>query len=80
MKKIRFGAILIKNLIFYGSIPMGTFLQSKGLPSGVRLWNIENLEAVINMHQGYFEAGQQLRKKQKPVIKEEKFLFIQQNE
>ena len=40
---------------------MGT---SKGHPSGVRpeVWNIENLEAVINMHRVIFEAGQQLRK------------------
>jgi 5-methyltetrahydrofolate--homocysteine methyltransferase len=45
--------------ITYMDGPMGTFLQSKGLPSGVRpeVWNIENPEAVINMHQGYFEAG-----------------------
>ena len=45
--------------ITYLDGPMGTNLQQRGLPSGVRpeSWNIDNPEAVIDMHQGYFEAG-----------------------
>ena len=37
----------------------GTVLQAKGLPTGTppEIWNIENPEAVIELHKSYYEAG-----------------------
>ena len=37
----------------------GTLLQEKGLQAGElpELWNIENKQALIEIHKNYFEAG-----------------------
>lgn len=45
--------------IVYLDGPLGTSLQRRGLPRGVRgeNWNYENPEAVIDMHMAYFKAG-----------------------
>ena len=45
--------------ITYMDGPMGTYLQSKGLPAGTRpeVWNLTNPEAVIEMHRSYFDVG-----------------------
>ena len=52
----------INEHITYMDGPMGTCLQSRGLPAGVRpeSWNIDNPEAVIDMHRDFFEAGSNL--------------------
>ncbi|MBQ7399310.1 MAG: homocysteine S-methyltransferase family protein [Clostridia bacterium] len=50
---------LIKQKRLYLDGGTGTVLQSMGLPSGMppEMWNIDNPDAVISLHKGYFEAG-----------------------
>lgn len=50
---------LIKTNRLYLDGGTGTVLQAKGLPSGTppEIWNIENPEAVIELHRSYYESG-----------------------
>ena len=50
---------LIKQNRLYLDGGTGTVLQAKGLPTGTppEIWNIENPEAVIELHKSYYEAG-----------------------
>lgn len=50
--------LLGKRIIFYDGAT-GTFLQEHGLAAGEfpEYWNLTNPEVIIEMHQGFLEAG-----------------------
>lgn len=50
--------LLGKRMVFFDG-GTGTLLQEKGLEAGElpEVWNIENRQALVDIHRGYFEAG-----------------------
>ena len=50
---------LLGNRIVFFDGGTGTLLQQKGLQAGElpEIWNIEKKQALIEIHQNYFEAG-----------------------
>jgi 5-methyltetrahydrofolate--homocysteine methyltransferase len=55
----RFSDALKKNLVLIADGATGTQLQKAGLPAGIapERWNLENPQAIINLHKSYLDAG-----------------------